>query len=344
LGTSIGEIFKGNEDFLGHQLGLADGIVRSILGWEGLLDLQRELAEMEKWGAVFLPVFSDDYPKLLKEIDDAPIGIYAMGDPTFFQDAIAIVGTRNCTLYGEKIAYELGRDLVERNCTVVSGLAKGIDMAAHGGALAGHGKTVAVLAGGLDKVYPAENRDLYEKIRCEGTLVSEFPFSRHVDRQSFAIRNRIITGLARATVVVESPIRGGSMLSAGFARQQGRPLFAVPGRVGDLCSEGCLQLIRDGAGIWTHVDDLFFGKEGRNSVPERKLPPVQGTIWEVEPENLEEDDRKIFQLLQHGEPQTVEEVAAALHLSPLECGNKMQLLQIRGILQRKISGEFFLKK
>jgi DNA processing protein len=169
---------------------------------------------------------------------------------------VAIVGSRRTTQYGLATARRLGGELARRGFCVVSGLARGIDTAAHEGALDAGGRTVAVLGTGVDLVYPPENRTLTERIAREGALLSEFRLGRSADRQSFAMRNRIVAGMSAAIVVVESDVDGGSMITARFAAEQGRVVLAVPGRIDQPTSAGCHQLIRDGAVLLTSAEDV----------------------------------------------------------------------------------------
>jgi DNA processing protein len=170
---------------------------------------------------------------------------------------LAMVGSRKTSLYGQKVARTLAAELTQAGFCIVSGLARGIDTAAHEGALEAGGPTVGVLGTGMDIVYPPENLDLYRATAANGAVVSEFPFGRRADRQSFAMRNRIVAGMAQGVIVVESDVAGGSMITARFAGEQGRQLFAVPGRIDQPTSAGCHQLIRDGATLVTCVDDIL---------------------------------------------------------------------------------------
>ena len=206
---------------------------------------------MAKAAATFITPRDVGYPRLLKEIHDPPIGLYRKGVYDFAQPCVAIVGSRRTTLYGQSVAKKLAADLARLGFCIVSGLARGIDTAAHEGALSVGGKTAAVLGCGIDIVYPPENLALYRRIEAEGAILSEFPFGRRADRQSFPMRNRVVAGIAEAVVVVETDVSGGSMITARFAGEQGRLIFAVPGRIDQNTSAGCHQLIRDGATLLT---------------------------------------------------------------------------------------------
>lgn len=237
--------------------GVGPLIADTIAAWAGHFDLGREEERMAKSGTDFLLTSDAAYPKLLKEIHDPPIGLYRRGRYDFALPNIGIVGSRRTTLYGQSVARRFGTELARLGFCVVSGLARGIDTAAHEGALAAGGRTAGVLGTGIDSIYPPENLDLYRRIEAEGAILSEFPFGRRADRQSFAMRNRIVAGMCEAIIVVESDVDGGAMITARFAGEQGRLIFAVPGRIDQNTSAGCHQLIRDGATLLTSLDDLL---------------------------------------------------------------------------------------
>jgi DNA processing protein len=229
----------------------------ALMNWRTHFDLAREEERLAQAGATFITTRDEGYPKLLKEIHDPPIGLYRKGDYLFDQPCIAIVGSRRTTLYGQSVAKKLGADLARLGFCVVSGLARGIDTAAHEGALSVGGRTAAVLGTGIDIIYPSENIGPYRQIAGTGAVLAEFPFGRKADKQSFAMRNRIVSGMCEAIVVVESDVSGGAMITARFAGEQGRLIYAVPGRIDQPSSAGCHQLIRDGATLFTSVDDIL---------------------------------------------------------------------------------------
>ncbi|MDR2663949.1 MAG: DNA-processing protein DprA [Puniceicoccales bacterium] len=323
-----------------------------VCKWRGFFDLDGQLAKLESFGAHFVPYFDDSYPALLKELRYPPIGIYLAGKPLPTGRTIAIVGTRRCSFRGERTAYEIAKSFAQKGIASVSGLALGIDMAAHGGTLAANGHTVAVLGGGLDIIYPPGNAGLYKTIRKNGTLVSEFSFGRPADRHSFAIRNRIITGLANAVLVVESPADGGSMLSAQRAMEQRRPLFAVPGNPEEPVSEGCRQLIRDGVARPIHsaeelleaLEDSTFeasSPPAARAKAARTKPPLPKKVAKEKPQLTAAENTVWDRLLEEG-PQTADDVAMATGLGVLKCAQILQLFCVRGWARRELSGAFSL--
>ena len=190
----------------------------------------------------------EGYPKTLLQLPDAPARIYVLGelpDPT--RPAIAIVGARNCSSYGKNMAYEYARVLTKAGVQVISGLARGVDAAAHAGALAAGGKTYGVMGCGVDFCYPTSSRNLYHTMQQQGGILSEFSPGTPPLAYHFPLRNRIISGLSQAVLVVEAKEKSGSLITADAALEQGRTVFALPGRAGDLLSEGCNRLIYQGA-------------------------------------------------------------------------------------------------
>ena len=202
LGGDPRAIFAAGSQRLAAVKGVGPVIVQTLTRWSEQFDLAREEKMLADTGVTFITTRDDAYPKLLRQIHDPPIGLYRKGTYAFEHPAIAIVGSRRTTLYGQSVAKKLGAELAERGFCVVSGIARGIDTAAHEGALSVGGKTAAVLGTGLDLIYPPENLDLYRRITAAGAILSEFPFGRRADRQSFAMRNRIVSGICEAVVVV----------------------------------------------------------------------------------------------------------------------------------------------
>jgi DNA processing protein len=282
LGGDPRAVFTAGVRRLEAVRGVGPAISSTIANWETHFDLAREEERMAKSNVTFVTTRDPAYPKLLKEINDPPIGLYRKGQYDFAQPRIAIVGSRRTTLYGQSVAKKLGGELARLGFCVVSGLARGIDTAAHEGALSVGGKTAAVLGCGIDIVYPPENLDLYRRIEESGAVVSEFPFTRRADRQSFAMRNRIVAGMCAAVVVVESDVGGGSMITAKFAGDQGRLVFAVPGRIDQATSAGCHQLIRDGATLLMSVDDVLSELNYLDGFQPQRIPakPGEGEVDE----------------------------------------------------------------
>jgi len=225
----------------------------------GEVDWEREFALAEKFGVRILTPDEADYPKRLKEAPGAPLALYVKGDAAALaKPSVALIGTRRATSYGTSVAERLAHDLAKAGWGVVSGLAVGIDAAAHRGALSGAGVTVGVIGSGLDRFYPEENRALAREIaKNGGAVVSQFPFGRPPDQQTFPIRNHVVATLAHGVIAVEAPVRSGTLITTGIAADLGRTVMAVPARVDNRMSSGCLQLIRDGATLVRNADDVL---------------------------------------------------------------------------------------
>ncbi|HEX4152880.1 MAG TPA: DNA-processing protein DprA [Steroidobacteraceae bacterium] len=219
-----------------------------------------ELVWLETAAHHLVPFTHPKYPRLLKGLADRPIALYAAGNlDALGEPLLAAVGSRNPTPQGSETAFALAYALAERGVAIVSGLAQGIDTAAHRGALAAQGVTLAVLGSGVDVIYPASNRDLAGSIRRDGVLLSEFPPGTPPRRANFPRRNRIIAGLSMGIVVVEAARGSGSLITARAARDRGRPVFAVPGSIHNPLARGCHELIKRGARLAETADDILSG-------------------------------------------------------------------------------------
>ena len=222
-----------------------------------------ELEKVEEHGYRIITLNDADYPFILSQIPDPPPYLYMAGDLPQSNPAIALVGSRKPTPYGRQTCYKLSAGLVEKGAVIVSGMALGIDTAAHEGALSiDGGKTIAVLGSGLAQIYPAQNRGLFERIVQNGAVFSEFPLYARPEAHHFPQRNRVISGLSLGTVVVEAAVRSGSLITARLAAEQNREVFAVPGSVDSFESAGTHQLIQQGAKLVTRADDILeeFGE------------------------------------------------------------------------------------
>ena len=225
----------------------------------GDIDWEGEFALAEKYGVTILTPADESYPRMLRDAPGRPIALYVKGDVAALSKPIlALIGTRRATSYGKTVANRLAYDLARAGWAVVSGLALGIDAEAHRGALEAGGVTVGIIGSGLDRFYPEENRELArEMVQKGGAVVSEFPFGRPPDRETFPIRNHVVAALARGVVAVEAPVRSGTLITTSIAADLGRTVMAVPARIDSRMSLGCLQLIRDGAVLVRNADDVL---------------------------------------------------------------------------------------
>jgi DNA processing protein len=239
--------------------GVGEEVARSVVSWREQADLDAELQRIEKAGVRVISRDDPEYPKNLREVYDPPVVLYVKGTLSERDVlAIAVVGSRRTTLYGQDMARKLAFQLGRVGVTVVSGLARGIDTAAHNGALQAKGRTVAVIGCGIDIMYPPENQKLADEIvEKGGAVVTEFPFGVKPDKQNFPMRNRIISGWSLGTVVVEANLKSGALITANQAAEQGRQVFAVPGRADSILSKGTNKLIKDGAKLTEDVEDIL---------------------------------------------------------------------------------------
>jgi len=313
----------------------------ALAAWREHFDLAREEARLAQAGAAFITPRDEGYPRLLKEIHDPPIGLYRKGGYLFEQPCIAVVGSRRTTLYGQAVAKKLGAQLAQLGFCIVSGLARGIDTAAHEGALSVDGKTAAVLGCGIDIVYPPENLELFRRIAASGAILSEFPFGRKADKQTFPMRNRVVAGICEAVVVVESDVSGGAMITARFAGEQGRLLFAVPGRIDQPSSAGCHQLIRDGATLLTSVDDILDELSYLDGLRPKPITAAGETpLLEQLLPQLSEAEHKVADAFRGGAILGVDALTAAMGLAPAEISAVLMSLELKRIVQKRADGNF----
>jgi len=319
-------------------IGLRSKAIDALLDWERLVDLPKIEKKLDRMGIGFISRESERYPELLREIYDPPIGLYCLGNYDFSRPNVAIVGSRKTTLYGRTIAEEFGKELARRGICVVSGMARGIDTFAHRGALSAEsGKTVAVLGNGLDIIYPPENVDLYRSIGDEGgAVISEFPFGRRADKQTFPMRNRLVSGMSVAVIVVESAAAGGSLITARFAGEQGRLICAVPGRIDQKTSAGCHQLIRDGALLLSSVEDLLEEIEYASHVPMVSEAKKEESL-ELD---LEPEERSLLEHFRGGENLTVDELSHAMDISSSQAAATLMMLEIKGCVAKRTDGAY----
>ncbi|MBP3493851.1 MAG: DNA-processing protein DprA [Oscillospiraceae bacterium] len=304
------------------------------------------------------------YPTRLRQIYDAPILLYGKGAMPLFDDeaAVTVVGTRGCTPYGVQVAEQLGYEMAKQGAIVVSGLAKGIDTAAHRGALRAGGFTAAILGCGVDTVYPVENRKLYEDILATGVLLSEYPPGSAPERWHFPERNRIMSGLSLATVVVEADKDSGALITAHTAAEQGRDVFAVPGPIHAKESRGCNQLIRDGAGLVTEGWDVLREYQSRyahrlhcdktklpdlpeggvapeqqmEAVPVKELPVLGKTEWK----QLTDDQIQVLRILDTAEGMLTDDIAEEIAMPVRRVLSALTMLEVDGYVTQQSARRF----
>ncbi len=241
-----------------ERAGLELRLVNALAQMRSKLNLDEELDRIEQTGAQLLTLGHDDYPTPLQGLPDPPLVLYVRGTllPTD-RHALSVVGTRQATHYGREAAYKLSSALAQHGVTIISGLAHGIDSAAHRGALEANGRTIAVMGCGIDHIYPADNIELAQQITRNGALISEFPLGTPPEGRNFPRRNRIISGIGLGVLVVEAPDNSGALITANMAAEQGRDVFAVPGNIFNKSSAGSNRLIQEGAKLVMGAADIL---------------------------------------------------------------------------------------
>lgn len=291
------------------------------------IDLEPELREIQRQGLRVLTLADEDYPAALRGLEGAPPVLYLKGE-LVERDALAlaVVGTRRASGYGRRATERLVRALAARGFTIVSGLALGIDTAAHKAALAAGGRTLAVLGSGFGALYPSENRHLAERIAAQGAVLSEFPVFTEPARWTFPRRNRIISGLSRGVLVVEAPRKSGALITARLALEQGREVFAVPGSIFSPQTAGCHALLRDGAVLVTDAADVL------ETFPELR-PALEATPPRSQPAatSLAPSERRVLEVLGY-EPLHLNAVVERSGLSVAEVSAILIGLEMQGLV------------
>jgi DNA processing protein len=319
--------------------GIGDETANAIAGWEKGIDLAAELKRIETYGCQVLTQEDSEYPELLREIYDPPIVLYVKGTLTAQdKNSIAIVGSRQTTHYGIEVARRFGYQLGYLGVTVVSGGARGIDTAAHQGALNARGRTVAVLGTGINLVFPPENRELFERITTQGAVITQFPFNRPADKQSFPIRNRIVAGMTLGTVVVEAPLSSGALITSNFASEYGRQVFAVPGRIDSPRSKGCHELIKNGAKLCENAEDIL--SEFEYLFPPSNRPPSAHETGVVPTVSLSDNEQKVLEAIPAGEETPIDFVIRRSGLAPSAVSVALLSLELKRLL-KQLPGKFF---
>jgi DNA processing protein len=331
-----------------ERLRLRPEAVESIVLKDRHAEAARELERLRGIGGAEVLVLDDGaYPSALQEIPDPPVTLYVRGAwaASLESPCVGMVGSRRASTYGQNVALMLARELAARGVTVVSGLARGIDAAAHRGALEAGGRTVAVLGTGIDEVYPRDHRKLADEILGRGgALVSQFPLGTPPVAENFPYRNRIISGLSLGVVVVEASEKSGSLITARLAMEQNREVFAVPGNITSKNSFGTNYLIKSaGAKLVQTWQDV--AAEFPPDLAARLLPPEpkKGAAETATPAGLSESERAVFRLLRADEPLHIDAIADASRLPVHELTGVLLALELRELV-RQLPGKSFVRK
>jgi DNA processing protein len=312
---------------------IASNIKRKV-DW-GLAGKQWELMEKNR---VQLLTFRDEaYPENLKSIYDPPPFLFIKGNiKKEDKNAIAIVGCRAASLYGKQITEKIGRELAKRGIAIVSGLARGIDSIGHLSALEESGRTIAVFGSGLDVIYPPENKKLVERIVENGAIISEFLLGTKPEAPNFPRRNRLISGLSLGVVIVEAGVKSGALLTARFALEQNREVFAIPGNIGAKNSEGTNQLIKQGAKLVTSVEDILEELNLINSVRQKEKNQIERDLSQ-----LSEMEKNIYNLIAQ-KPYHIDKIAQETSLTTSCALSTLLSLELKGFI-KQLSGKMFVR-
>ena len=294
------------------------------------MDAEKEIAYCERNNIQVLSVSNDNYPRRLKQCSDAPIILYYKGNGELNNSkVISIVGTRAATSYGKEVCNSIVKELSAHNALIISGLAYGIDVQAHNASLNNSLPTIGVLAHGLDRMYPREHTSIANKMMEEGGLLTENRIGTHPDRENFPKRNRIVAGLSDATIVIESAIRGGSMITANIANNYNRDVFAIPGRIGNKQSEGCNHLIKiNKAHLLQSVKDITYLLGWDLKI--KKPKPVQRQIFI----DLNPEEKSIMATLLNETNMSIDEIAIKANLPMSIVSTQLLLLEFKGVIKQ----------
>jgi DNA processing protein len=328
------DIFKADTEALLSVNGISRnraGNIRAFNRWD---EVEKYAGVVEKKGISVVPFQDDRYPAVLKEIEGAPIVLYVKGE--YHPDdrfGIAVVGSRKHTPYGESVTQRIAAELSASGFTVISGLARGIDTLSHKSALAAGGRTIAVMGSGPDICYPPENRGLAERIAVSGCVISEFLPGAIPDRENFPRRNRLISGLSLGVLVVEATDNSGSLITAGYALEQNKEVFAVPGNITSRNSEGTNKLIKQGAKVVLKTEDII----------EELAPVLKGYIRTQQKENasLTEEENRVCMMLSR-EPKHIDLIAREGGMSVNQLLNLLLSLELKGVVKQASGKRFYI--
>jgi len=300
-------------------------------------EVERNLAVMEKVGARLVTINDENYPANLRKIEDPPPFLYVRGELRRSDDlAVSIVGSRNASAYGLSACQRLSSDLSQRGLVIISGLARGIDSAAHWGALQAGGRTIAALGCGIDVIYPRENKDLFKKIEAKGAVITELPPGAPPEPINFPRRNRIISGMSLGVIVVEASARSGSLITARQALEQNREVFAVPGMVSSTRSQGTHHLIKQGAKLVECANDVL-----EEIFPQALANPGDYVPSEIPYDKLSPEARRIMDVMDRA-PQHIDVLVKEAGVSAGPATSILLELELKGYI-KQLPGKLFFK-
>jgi len=332
---SLEKVFRAKENELARVREIGPRLAPTVAQSIREIDIEKELRLIEAYGVKIIGFLDKDYPESLKNIYAPPVVLYVKGTILPQDDiAIAIVGSRLASFYGLQQAERLGFELASRGITIVSGLARGIDSASHRGALKAKGRTIAILGSGLAHIYPEEHKALAEEISRNGAVISEFPMRTIPDKGNFPKRNRIISGLSLGVVVVEAAERSGALITSDIALEEGREVFAVPGKVDSITSKGTNRLIKQGAKLAETVDDILEELD-------LKIGSCLNEGKELIAPILDKSESLVYNLLSN-QPRHIDDLAEAVNIGIGEISRVLFYLEIKRLV-RQLPGKNFVK-
>lgn len=333
-----------------ESTGLPATVCRAVFQQEGLKEAEKDVKAAKELNLELICLEDENYPPMLRQIPDPPVVLYVRGDAqALSRFGLAVVGTRKPSAYGLQVARKLARDLAERQLVIVSGMARGIDSAAHHGALEAKGTTVAVQGRGMDDIYPRENKRLADKIAESGAVISEFPLGTGPTPENFPIRNRIISGLSLGVLVIEASEYSGSLITARLAAEQNREVFAVPGNITAAQSFGPNHLIKQGAKLvdqWMNVVEEFQPEVRRQLLPAEEASPQaaagkgDSTLFE---QSLTAEQKKVYDTLRVDQALFVDAILGQVDMAHPVVLQTLLELEMSGLI-RQLPGKNFIRK
>ncbi|MBI5049659.1 MAG: DNA-protecting protein DprA [Nitrospirae bacterium] len=299
--------------------------------------VEKEISDIVKKDAVLITIKDTAYPEGLRRFPDAPLVLYVKGGiKDTDKYAIAMVGSRTPTAYGLQVADKISHRLASCGLTIVSGMARGIDAVSHKGALRAGGRTIAVLGSGIDVPYPSENKGLMRAVSASGAVISEFPMGTIPNKENFPRRNRLISGLSLGVVVIEAAIDSGSLITVGYALEQGKEIFAVPGNITSETSRGTNDLIKKGARLVENADEII----------DELMPQIKGILKEQRQAektlpSMTEDEKRLYNIL-GAEPKHIDVITRAVNIPSSEALSILLSLELKGAVKQASGKHFFI--
>lgn len=341
---SLGQLWRASAQDLQRVEGIGPTLAQRVVrGCQDERLLREELAVAQREGIELVTRADAHYPEALRTIHDPPLALYVRGTlPLPTEAAVGVVGSRRASRYGVEVAEQLAYDLALRGVLVVSGLARGIDAAAHRGALKADGRTIGVLGGGFCRFYPEEHESLARQMAERGAVMSEYPMRMAPLAQNFPRRNRVISGLSRGVVIVEAAQRSGALITANCALEQGRDVFAVPGPMRSVTSQGTHQLLKEGARLVTSVEDILdeLGLASPQPTAGPHAMTARGRGQGPAPAGLSEGEQRILQGLDEHEPRSIDAIAAHSGLGVSDAASTLLHLELKHLVCQRPGKQF----